>query len=288
MKTIYLAVISFSIPLSPLFAEETSEASSFNPAHIIGELNDGTPPPPEPPKPGFTPDPNEILSSETFHQGGRKITIREILPIDLPEPPPPVAPTGADLAEAQAASTDLEPAAPDQGFLLIGATIFHAADGTVRSLVNITPMGGGEPVTFWSSADFALFSGMNGYAGADGITRSLIMSWGREDIENLQQYLNATNPESGSPPLPNFPIGPATFTITTPNLAPETLANVQSLHDLYNNEHARLLTAFQGREQARLQQEAELKANPPKPKDLILNFWDGEVPAAPSQEGTTR
>ena len=48
---------------------------------------------------------------------------------------------------------------------------------------------------------------------------------------------------------------------------------IQSLHDLYNREFQRLLTAYQGREQARLAQVAELKAHPPQPKDITLNYW---------------
>jgi hypothetical protein len=38
---------------------------------------------------------------------------------------------------------------------------------------------------------------------------------------------------------------------------------IQSLHDLYNNEYARLKTAYEGRERARIEREAYLKANPP-------------------------
>ncbi len=267
---------------SPGFSQEEPSLAS---AHIIGELADGTPPPPEPAQRGFTPAPNQILSSGTFYQAGRKVTIRKILPIDLPEPPPPAILAVADPIEAL--TPDLELATPDQGFLMIGATVFHSTDGTVRSLVNINSMVGGEAVNFWSSADFGLFSGVIAYVGADGITRSLMMSWGREDIENLPQYLNAHSPEHDAPPLPDLPAGSATFAITTANPAPETLANIQSLHDLYNNEHPRLLTAFQGREQARLQQEADLKANPPKPADLILNFWDGQI-STPTEKGTAQ
>ena len=48
--------------------------------------------------------------------------------------------------------------------------------------------------------------------------------------------------------MPTLPAGKATFTITSGNLSAESLASIQSLHDLYNNEHDRLLTMYQGRE----------------------------------------
>ena len=79
----------------------------------------------------------------------------------------------------------------------------------------------------------------------------------------------------------NFPIShpakpPSKLSPASP--PPQTLTGIQSLHDLYNNEYNQLLTAYQGRERARLQQEAELKANPPKPKDLVINYWRIEAP----------
>ncbi|MEO5714077.1 MAG: hypothetical protein ABIT37_11370 [Luteolibacter sp.] len=91
---------------------------------------------------------------------------------------------------------------------------------------------------------------------------------------------NAT--DDGQPPqLPVIPAGKATFVIIGAPPAPETLTTVQSLHDVYNNEYERLKAAYEGRERARIAHEAELKAHPPKPKDIILNYW--RIPdAAPS------
>ena len=57
------------------------------------------------------------------------------------------------------------------------------------------------------------------------------------------------------------------------------MVSIQSLHDLYNSEYARLKTALEGRERARIEREAYLKANPPQPKDIVLNFWRTEKPA---------
>lgn len=85
-----------------------------------------------------------------------------------------------------------------------------------------------------------------------------------------------------APTIPKLPEGNATFLIASGNPTALTLASIQAIHDLYNHEHDRLQAAFDGREQARLQQDAELKAHPPKPQDIVLNHWDigGGAPVA--------
>ena len=75
-----LAALLFHSP--GLSQEEPSPAS----AHIIGGLADGTSPPPEPPNPGFTPAPNEILSSEAFEK--YRETARLAQEADLKANPP--------------------------------------------------------------------------------------------------------------------------------------------------------------------------------------------------------
>jgi hypothetical protein len=85
--------------------------------------------------------------------------------------------------------------------------------------------------------------------------------------------------EYHAPDIPAFPDGPATFAIVGEQPADEILVSIQSLHDLYNSEYARLKTAMEGRERARIEREAYLKANPPQPKDITLNYWRVEKPA---------
>jgi hypothetical protein len=150
------------------------------------------------------------------------------------------------------------------------------------------PQGHGECIVFWSSADFALISGIGIFIGPDGGTRNLFLMWNFSEIETRTALKNELGPES--PPIPDFPPEKATFQISSGNPSQQTLASIQALHDLYNNEHDRLEKAYQGRERARILQEAELKANPPKPKDIVLNYWRTETPAAQSapEKGATR
>ena len=108
--------------------------------------------------------------------------------------------------------------------------------------------------------------------------------WGVSEIETRTALQNELGPES--PQIPDFPAGKATFHIVSGNPGKQTLASIQSLHDLYNSEYDRLKTACEGRERAQREHEAELKANPPKPKDIILNYWRTEKPAA--EKGVAR
>ena len=73
-----LLILQFCSPL--LSADESQKES----ARIIGDIPDGTPPPPEPPKPKFIVPAKDILKSKTYQQGGRKITVQRITPIALP------------------------------------------------------------------------------------------------------------------------------------------------------------------------------------------------------------
>jgi hypothetical protein len=267
--------------------DKPSAVSSATPttARILGEIPDGTPPPPEPPKPKFIVPAKDILETTTHQQGGRQITVRKITPIPLPPPPqvaPPLAITDPAIQERIAQAREEH---PTDEFLCVGASVFLPKDSPPLSLVHIWPQGRGEPIVFWSSADFALISGIGNFIGTDGETRSLFLMWGVSEIETRTAIQNELGPES--PQIPDFSAEKATFHITSGNPTKQTLASIQSLHDLYNNEHDRLQKAYQGRERARLQHEAELKANPPKPKDIVLNYWRIETPVAP-EKGTAR
>ena len=258
--------------------KSTSEITTT--ARVLGDLPDGTPPPPEPPKPEFIVPEKDILETKIHEQGGRQITVRKISPIALPQPAKIAAPPAPDNPAIQERVVEVQAEHPDQELLFVGATVFHAKDATVRSLVQIWPQGKGLPVTFWSSADFSLLSGFASFAGSDGETHSLIMSWSTEEIDTMAGFIEKQGRAYGISKAPELPAGKATFAVTSEKPTDETLASIQSLHDLYNNEHDRLKTAYQGRERARIQHEAELKAHPPKPKDIVLNYWRIERPAS--------
>ena len=253
-------------------------------AHVLGNIPDGTPPPIEPPKPAFIVPAEDVLQTETHHQGGRKIIVREITPVELPAPSV-VEPPPADLAPPHPASHSTENFTGFE-FICVGASVFHPKDLAARTLVDFSPLGhAATPVTFWSSADFGLFTGFASYVGSDGIERNLMMGWGSREIEHVSELTTESGALAlGVPKMPELPAGKATFSIISGQPTAETLTAIQSLHDVYNNEYERLKTAYEGRERARIAHEAELKAHPPKPKDIVINYWhiDDPRPTAPA------
>ena len=242
------------------------------PARILGDIPDGTPPPPAPPKPAFVVPARDILATTTQEQGGRTITIRKIKPIALPAPPAPPPAANTDNAAFRERLAECRASHPVTPVLSLGATVYRFKDFPPRTLVQYWPGHGDEPITFWSSADFALISGIHSFVGTDGLTYSLFMTWSTTDTTR--------STATSVPNIPVFPDGPASFAIVgTPPADSSVLGPIQSLHDLYNSEFQRLMTAYEGRERARLQHEADLKANPPKPKNIVLNYWRTEKPA---------
>ena len=275
MQPLPLLLLSALVSITFVLAEDVEIADAPATAQVIGEVQDGTPPPPEPPNPGFVVPPEDIISSETHIQDGRKIIVQEISPIALPAPtaePPVLDQTHPAVQQRLAA---LRENAQHTEQIHIGATVYRSKDSPPRTYATYRPISGGNPVTFWSSADFALLTGFSSFLGSDGKTRSLTMMWSSRDLDRANQF-PAQNP---APQIPNFPEGLATFAVTSENPTPEALAAIQSIHDVYNNEFDRLQAAYDSREQARLQQAAELKAHPPKPKDITLNFWDTQQSA---------
>ena len=287
MKTITLLLVPIFGCVTAMPAETEQPAPST--ARIIGDLPDGTPPPPEPPKPAFVVASKDILDTQIHEQGGRKITVREINPIDLP--PPPLAEPSADKTDpaVQARIAAIRAKHPRNEFIRIGATVYYAPDSTTRTLVTYWPNTDEQPVTLWSSADFSLLWGFASFVGSDGKTRSLMMTWSNLYTDIQQRLFARLGKLYIAPKIPDLPAGKATFVVTAGNLTTEALASIQSLHDLYNNEHDRLLTASQSREQASVAREAELRAHSPKPKDITLNHWRIDpAGSAATQKGAAR
>jgi hypothetical protein len=278
-----LAVLACA--LLPLHAQEAATTA----ARIDGPIPDGTPPPPEAPKPKFSVRARNILKSETHRQGGRKITIQQISPIDLPvqEKAAAAPPAIEDPAIREHLEELRRNRRPTEQTLFIGTSVLRFPDGTARTLVRLWPEGQGDPVVFWSSADFSLLSGMSSFIGSDNVPRSYLMAWSSEAVANPHDQKLLQNYNLSQ--LPALPAGKPTFAILSGTPSPETLVAIQSIHDLIANDQPRLQAAYNGRERARLRNEAKLKANPPKPKDLVLNHWTIRPTAeALTQGGTAR
>lgn len=248
-------------------------------ARILGEIPDGTPPPPAPPKPEYHIAARDVLSTVSHEQGGRTITIREIKPIALPPPPPPAEITASQPdTEFSQRLAEYRENHPKNDLLFLGATVFRSKDSPPRTLVRWWPQGGHDTITFWSSADFALIAGgINSFADKAGDTHHMLMGWGNVDIDRMAELYAARGREYDAPQLPVFLEGQATFQIAgDAKPTADELTVIESLHEIYNRELERLRTAYEGRERARIEREEYIKANPPRPKDITLNFWRTE------------
>ena len=142
----------------------------------------------------------------------------------------------------------------------------------VRSLVRITVLHA-PPVEFWSSADIGLLAGLTEFTGSDGKQRRVMLMWSQIDLDKMQALAVRTGRPYQPPQFPELPAGAATFVVKSGNSTAAVLADIQALHDVYNSKRAELEAAQAARKAEQARRAAELLANPPVPKDLILNHW---------------
>ncbi len=243
-------------------------------ARILGKIPDGTPPPAPPSRRFVIPD-RDVLETKTHRQGGRTVTVRRIKPLPIPPPAiPAFVPDPGKVAEFQRRIAGYRETYRGTELLFLGATVFRSKDAPPRSLVRCWPQNGGGSFTFWSSADFALIAGgINSFFDESGGSHAIFMSWGNADIDRKTGFLIA------APVIPAFPQGAADFRLEGAHPDADDLAAIQCLHNLYNENLPDLKIAYRGREDARIAREAYLKAHPPKPRDITMNYWRTEEPA---------
>jgi len=275
-----LAIAGLAHSEDKIASESSVAAAISTTARILGTIPDGTPPAPEAPKPEYRVAPTDILQTTTLREGGRNITLQQIKPIALPPPPQPADTASAPSPEFLHRLTEFREAHPRTAIFNLGATIYQSKDQPVRTLLQLWPEGGGQPIKVWSSADFTLIAGgIRSFIDSEGSTRHLMIMPSQIDIDRMTNLFASKGKTYTAPQIPTFPEGKATFQIIGNSPSPSDLTALQSLHDLYNNQHAELLAAHQGREQASLQRAAELKANPLQPKDITLRYWHSTRPA---------
>jgi hypothetical protein len=262
-------------------------------ARLLDSIPDGTPPPPAPPKPSFVVPAKDVISTKTVQQEGRIITIQRIKPIALPPPPAPAAPpTAEESAAAAQRAAAFRATHPRENFLQLGTSVYLSEKQPPRAFVRLWPQDGNEAISFWSNADFRLIAGLGRFADSAGQRHRLFLMWSVIHTDRTATLRAAHGLTYQPPAFPAFPgedssapfdpaavPGPATFVITGDAAAtPAQLAAIDALHQVYNNERGRLHAAYQGREQVRIAREAELKANPPRPKDVTIRYWRTERP----------
>jgi hypothetical protein len=254
-------------------------------AHIPYKIPDGTPPPPAKPGPVRVLPEADVVTEKTYIEGGRRITVRQIQPVLLPEPPEPPAPT-VMTDEFREQLAQQREKLPRPKSLMLGATIYRLPNGTTRTFVRVWGLGRNEPVSFWSSGDFSLISGIGGFIDNQGQSRLLSMTWSIHDSKQIAQRFEQTGRTYRAPVTPNLPTDRAAYVVHEGNPDDDLLLALDSLHEILNHDEAELRRAYEGRQRAAKEREEYLKANPPQPKDITLDFWRIEKPANERKGGT--
>ncbi|MFZ9936930.1 MAG: hypothetical protein ACO3JG_07690 [Luteolibacter sp.] len=277
--------------LTGLNAEEvlqdarSTEVEITGEARIIGEIADGTPPPP--PIPPELPD-FRVEDSMVRQLPDRKVTLRRVDDPGLPPLPPPPKPMTEEewkafqeSPEYQTFLAEAREHARRTQFAFLSATVYDRENTRLEWWMP----GDSETHTkarnfvAWSNVDFLYLGGFGSYE-YNGIEYMLIMAVGNietEVLEKWQELAAEHGVEYEIPKCPELPADRPAYIVTEGDPTDtEGVALMDGLHVLYIKEKDRLIAAYESREKARIEREAYLKANPPKPKDLILHFWKGQ------------
>lgn len=286
-----LLVGSF-LGLLPLCAQErpptevTDAASApATDVRVVGEIPDGSPSPPAEPKPRLVFQPEDILASRTKDLDGRQITFQKISPIELPPLPEPV-PASA-LIQTNEGLEQMREHFKDRRFVFLGASAYVSSESPdkPRAFLRLWPnKANTDPIDIWVNANFLWLTGFAEFESGD-TTYSLLMAISEVKVNRLNQIAARFGEEYDAPAPPDFgDDAKASFVVVAGNPSDEDLAPIRALVALYNSDKERLEAAYQGRMEAAAERAAELKANPPEKKNLVLKYWRMD---RAGQEGAT-
>jgi hypothetical protein len=277
--------------LTGLNAEEvlqdarSTEVEITGEARIIGEIADGTPPPP--PIPPELPD-FRVEDSMVRQLPDRKVTLRRVDDPGLPPLPPPPKPMTEEewkafqeTPEYQTFLAEAREHARRTQFAFLSATVYDRENTRLEWWMPGDSETHTKPRNFvaWSNVDFLYLGGFGSYE-YNGIEYMLIMAVGNietEVLEKWQELAAEHGVEYEIPKCPELPADRPAYIVTEGDPTDtEGVALMDGLHAVYAKEKDRLITAYESREKARIEREEYLKAHPPKPKDLILHFWKGQ------------
>ncbi len=193
-----------------MFAEDgaASDSGEVETVRVIGNLSDGTPPPPAPPR-----ELPELTVLDTSCTKGRTLADHQkVLPPDLPEPPHHrphrisvkrsfrlVRPGPREVIETR--------------FALVSATVYDHEKTLVRC-------GSRRPRTesrtrnfeAWSNIDFLHLTGFGSFE-YEGITYSLLMAAGAIDTEAWRERMASSGRELELPESPELPADRPTYVV---------------------------------------------------------------------------
>ena len=294
----------------PLQAQEkaptkpTSEPSGKWHVEISHEISDGKPAAPAPPAvaPEFQVKESRTIRKDVVEsppmpglppvQGRISMTVRKVVDPKLPPLPVALPSVFQDDPEMKARLEEFKEKYHRTELVFVSATVYDHS----RTFLRILPNGQVEgEVTAWSNIDFNHFAGVGSYRATspEGETMEfgLLMGLGNVDTANMEKLAakgGSAYEKTQIPRLPDIASGPAFVIVSGEDSKSEALDILSQIHELYTTEGSRMETAYLRRvaEEKKLRQFYE--AHPPKPKDLVLNYWRGKSPAGAASNRTER
>lgn len=296
-----LAVV-LSLGSSSVFAQEVRTPPATTTALIPAPIqNEGPIVPPAPVvKPDFEIESTQVKLLDVVEappmpglppvEGTITLTVNTVADPGLPDPPVPEPHPDALDPETMERLSELAAKHQETHIAFVSATVYDRT----RTRLTCYPSGGAKKaVTAWSNLDFNHFSGFGTFEAkeSDGEVRSyhLLMGIGNEDTGLRQRLFEERGIEWEEPAIPALPDGAPAFLVETENPDPDGVKLLEDLHALYRDDGKRMAELAAARQKAYEEKKAYLLANPPKPKDVTVNFWKREVRAeSTTQEGGQR
>jgi hypothetical protein len=300
-----LSVFTLSLVISaisltpPIKAEEIKDAATEPSAvetRINGPISDGTPSKPAP-KPEPIAFKIETSRTRTAHvvespempglpnpEGDIQITVQLVKDPGLTDPPPPLPSLPPEDPAVLARWAELSAKYKQTELAFVSATVYNHN----RTYFRCYPNGAAKrEICGWSNLDFNHFTGFATFQaeGTDGEVRQygLMMGIGNEDTQGRAAFLAKHDREYNPPeipPLQDLAAGGPAFVVTEGDtLDAEAMELVKGMHSLYQIEGKRMEEAYHARVKAYEERKAFLLANPPKPKDVTIQFWKREKPS---------
>lgn len=241
-------------------------------ARLLGEVADGKPTAPVAPKvlPKFS-----VQSTTTYRLKDRKIVMQRVADPGLPERPAPPSAKSKEEVEALRASPEWQELVAKHKpteLVMLSATVVDGKATFLRWWHE------GEEYEAWSNVDFNHFSGFAEFEAGEKHYAYMLA------VGNFSSAGDRNLTWPGKPP--ELGVDYPAFTIVKGDTTKaNALAMMVSMHDLYENEREKLVAAHESRVHEQAKQEAWLKANPPKPKDTVIQFWRREAPSREYQQG---
>jgi hypothetical protein len=233
-----------------------------------------------PPAPRQPLPPADVIQRSSIRQGGRTITIEQVVP---PEIPPAAAPAVAQPSPEEAARRHAAFLAGRMAhpvcLLSLSATVYDHKATLLRW------RHGETQYQAWSNIDFEYLRGFGNFESG-GTTYHLMMMIGNVSTKprttRTGVTVNAVVPDI--PPLPDEP----GFVLVAGDPSDSAAMNgIQELHDMYKGQHDQLIAAHERLLQYQAAAQAWAKANPPQPEDITVRFAPGPNTTAITAGGVT-